>query len=166
MGYLIFKKEGKTIMYSQYSNQPVSDPEYMTLLGTALYVFNANNAFIIENMLNVSNHRDWWHLIDQESGNIDSMIQSRHYSSAFNEHNEILSLFHDLVLRRNRIIHSFPVTSYEESDDPDGQILRTKEKVEAGNNQFTIDKDFLLKFIKDNDKLSRLLNDLRNHLSE
>lgn len=153
-------------MRSKYSNQPVSDPEYMTLLGTALYVFNANNAFIIENMLNVSDFQDWWHLVDQQSGNIESMIHGRHYSLAFNEHDEIPHLFHDLVLRRNRIIHSFPVTSHKESDDPDGQILRTKEKIEAGNNQFTITKDFLLKFIKDNDKLSQLLNDLRNHLSE
>ena len=153
-------------MRSQYSNQPVSDPEYMTLLGTTLYVFNANNAFIIENMLNISDYRDWWYLIDQESGTINSMIQGKHYSSAFNGHDEILYLFHDLVLRRNRIIHSFPITSYKESDDPDGQILRTKEKIKNGNNQFTITKNFLLNFIKDNDKLSQLLNDLRNHLSK
>lgn len=153
-------------MRSQYSNQPVSDPEYMTLLGTALYVFNANNAFIIENMLNISDYRDWWYLIDQESGTINSMIQGKHYSSTFNGHDEILYLFHDLVLRRNRIIHSFPITSYKESDDPDGQILRTKEKIKNGNNQFTITKNFLLNFIKDNDKLSQLLNDLRNHLSK
>ena len=153
-------------MRSQYSNQPVSDPEYMTLLGTALYVFNANNAFIIENMLNISDYRDWWYLIDQESGTINSMIQGKHYSSAFNGHDEILYLFHDLVLRRNRIIHSFPITSYKESDDPDGQILRTKEKIKNGNNQFTITKNFLLNFIKDNDNLSQLLNDLRNHLSK
>lgn len=153
-------------MRSQYSNQPVSDPEYMTLLGTALYVFNANNAFIIENMLNISDYRDWWHLIDQESGTIDSMIQGKHYSSVFNEHDEILRLFHDLVLRRNRIIHSFPITSYKESDDPDGQILHTKEKIEAGNKQFTINKNFLLNFIKDNERLCQLLDNLRNHLSE
>lgn len=153
-------------MRSQYSNQPVSDPEYMTLLGTALYVFNANNAFIIENMLNISDYRDWWHLIDQESGTIDSMIQGKHYSSVFNEHDEILRLFHDLVLRRNRIIHSFPITSYKESDDPDGQILHTKEKIEAGNKQFTINKHFLLNFIKDNERLCQLLDNLRNHLSE
>lgn len=153
-------------MRSQYSNQPVSDPEYMTLLGTALYVFNANNAFIIENMLNISDYRDWWHLIDQESGTIDSIIQGKHYSSVFNEHDEILRLFHDLVLRRNRIIHSFPITSYKESDDPDGQILHTKEKIEAGNKQFTINKNFLLNFIKDNERLCQLLDNLRNHLSE
>lgn len=150
-------------MRSQYTSQPVSDPEYMTLLGTALYVFNSNNAFIIENMLNVSNYRDWWHLIDQESGIIDAMLRGKHYST-FKEHEEILRLFHDLVLRRNRIIHSFPITSYKESDDPDGQILYTKEKIEAGNNQFTITKNFLLNFIKDNNRLSQLLNDLRNRL--
>lgn len=85
-------------MRSQYSNQPVSDPEYMTLLGTTLYVFNANNAFIIENMLNISDYRDWWYLIDQESGTINSMIQGKHYSSAFNGHDEILYLFHEDVI--------------------------------------------------------------------
>lgn len=153
-------------MYSKYSNQAVSDQEYMTLLGTALYVFNSNNSFIVENMLNISNYCDWWHLIDQESGIIDSMIQGKHYSYAFKGHDEILQLFHDLVLRRNRIIHSFPITSYKESDDPDGQILRTKAKVKSGNDQFTITKAFLLRFIKDNDKLSHLLDALRDDLSK
>lgn len=56
-------------------------------------------------------------------------------------------LFVEIVEKRNRIIHSFSITS------PDGeQILATKTKVKDGNIQFEITEEFLMNFIKKNEK--------------
>lgn len=38
-------------MYESYTRQSLGSKEYRELLGTAQMVFNANNAFIIENIL-------------------------------------------------------------------------------------------------------------------
>lgn len=39
-------------MYENYTRQALPSKTYRELLGTALCVFNSNNAFIIENVLN------------------------------------------------------------------------------------------------------------------
>ena len=38
-------------MYEDYTRQSLPSKEYRELLGSALCVFNSNNAFIIENIL-------------------------------------------------------------------------------------------------------------------
>ena len=38
-------------MYESYTRQSLPSKEYRELLGTAICVFNSNNAFIIENVL-------------------------------------------------------------------------------------------------------------------
>lgn len=40
-------------MHELYTKQSLPDKEYRALLGSALCVFNSNNAFIIENILRI-----------------------------------------------------------------------------------------------------------------
>jgi len=44
-------------MYEEYSKQALPSKKYRELLGSALCVFNSNNAFIIENILRVDNEK-------------------------------------------------------------------------------------------------------------
>lgn len=69
---------------------------------------------------------------------------------------DIEEIFSSLVETRNRIIHSFAIT-----DKSEGQILQTKEK--KTHKQFPITTDLLMKFIKDNDRLSSLLHEFRGN---
>lgn len=90
-------------------------------------------------------------------------MESKKYRHVFQKNElHIIELFYDLTIKRNRIVHSFPVTSYKYSDDPNGQILYTKEK--NSDKQFPIAKEYLIDFIKDNSKLSKLLHNLRDNL--
>lgn len=152
-------------MKNPYTIQALPNKEYLELVGTAMYSFDSNNAFIIENLLYISDYHDWWELIDQESGSIQSIMESKKYRHAFQKNDQyIIELFHDLTIKRNRIVHSFPVTSYKDSDDPSGQILYTKEK--DSDKQFPITKEYLIDFIRDNSKLSQLLYNLRDNLEK
>ena len=47
-------------MYESYTRQSLPPESYRELLGTALCVFNSNNAFVIENFLNEP-VEDTWH---------------------------------------------------------------------------------------------------------
>lgn len=57
-------------MKNPYTIQSLPDKEYLGLVGIAMYSFDSNNAFIIENLLYISDYHDWWSLIDKESGNL------------------------------------------------------------------------------------------------
>ena len=39
------------VMYEKYSRQALPEKDYRELLGTAICVFNSNNAFVIENII-------------------------------------------------------------------------------------------------------------------
>ena len=56
-------------MYESYTRQSLPTKQYRELLGSAICVFNSNNAFIIENILKCDDldKYDWYHLIDLES---------------------------------------------------------------------------------------------------
>lgn len=150
------KEEGK--MYESYTRQALPPKEYRELLGTALCVFNSNNAFIIENILHTDKvNYNWYELIDKESGKLNKVIVA---TIAVNGGQAIADLFSDLVERRNRIIHSFQITNNDGE-----QILATKTKVKDGNKQFIITKKYLMQFIKDNEKLSLLLYDYRKSVA-
>lgn len=132
--------------------------EYRELLGTALCVFNSNNSFIIENILHTDKvNYNWYELIDKESGKLNKVIVA---TIVLNGGQAIADLFSDLVERRNRIIHSFQITNNDGE-----QILATKTKVKDGNKQFIITKEYLMQFIKDNEKLSSLLYDYRKSVA-
>lgn len=140
-------------MYENYTKQALPEREYRELLGSAICVFNSNNAFMIENILRTEGTvYDWRSLIDLESGRIKPKIKKAitgEYGSVIEE------LFSRIIQKRNRIIHSFQITH-------DGkQMLATKEQEKDGGRQFLISEDFLFEFINDNEKLSSILHEYR-----
>lgn len=143
-------------MCESYTRQALPSKKYRELLGSAVCVFNSNNAFVIENVLHTNNKDfNWYRLIDKESGKLVDDIKRTITNVAGVD---IEDLFSELVEMRNRIIHSFQVT-YEGE-----QVLATKTKVNKGNKQFIITEEYLLDFIKKNERLSYLLNDYRKRL--
>lgn len=139
-------------MYERYTRQCLPEKEYRELLGSALVVFNSNNAFVIENILKCdSNNYNWHDLIDRESGALSNVIKD---TITKHSNTKIACQFNKVVAKRNRIVHSFCIT------DIDGNCrLATKDKK---GNQFIIDEDFLMTFIQDNQLLSDLLYLFRN----
>jgi hypothetical protein len=143
-------------MYENYTKQALPDRNYRQLLGTALCVFNANNSFIIENVLNNDDEKlyNWFNLIEQTSGNLSQPIKK---TITKKSDTQITILFSDLVTKRNRIVHSFQIT---DKNNGDKQILSTKN---SKDKQYRITEDFLLDFIEENDKLSDLLHEFRGY---
>lgn len=141
-------------MYENYTRQALPSKTYRELLGTALCVFNSNNAFIIENVLNttIDSFLSWHSLIDKESGQLTPIIKQ-----TINDDN-ISQLFAQIIKMRNRIIHSYQITGPKNE-----QILCTKVKA-PDNKQFVITVDYLMKFIKENEKLSTLLHAYRKDI--
>ena len=141
-------------MYENYTRQALPSKTYRELLGTALCVFNSNNAFIIENVLNtkIDSFLSWHSLIDKESGQLTPIIKQ-----TINDDN-ISQLFAQIIKMRNRIIHSYQITGPKNE-----QILCTKVKA-PDNKQFIITVDYLMKFIKENEKLSTLLHAYRKDI--
>ena len=70
----------------------------------------------------------------------------------------IEDLFMEIVNMRNRIIHGFRVTSVKGE-----QVLATKTLRKDGNIQFEITEDYLMEFIKKNQRLSDLLYSYRGY---
>lgn len=140
-------------MYEGYTRQSLPDKQYREMLGTALCVFNSNNAFVIENILHTDPiNYNWYDLIDNESGNLTKYIIK---TISINDP-QIAQKFQEIVEMRNRIIHSFQIT------DKDGeQRLATKTKAKDGNRQFVITEQYLMDFIKKNETLSLMLYDYR-----
>ena len=141
-------------MYESYTRQSLPAKEYRELLGTALCVFNSNNGFIIENIIKTNTLFDWYELIDKESGCLRTIISET--ISKESGTTEIEDLFLKIVNMRNRIIHSFRITSKSGE-----QVLATKKRKKEGNIQFEITKEYLMDFIKKNEKLSDLLHQYR-----
>ena len=141
-------------MYESYTRQSLPAKEYRELLGTALCVFNSNNGFIIENIIKTNTLFDWYELIDKESGCLRTIISET--ISKESGTTGIEDLFLKIVNMRNRIIHSFRITSKSGE-----QVLATKKRKKEGNIQFEITKEYLMDFIKKNEKLSDLLHQYR-----
>lgn len=150
----IFDKREVNVMYETYTRQALPSKEYRELLGSALCVFNSNNAFIIENVLRSDDHNqyDWYRLIDLESGKLKEPIKN---TITEKSDENIANLFNELVTMRNRIVHSFQVTCCDE------QKLATK--VKGSGEQFVITEDYLMKFIKKNEQLSTALHCFRGY---
>lgn len=141
-------------MYEKYSRQALPTRKYRELLGSALCVFNANNSFIIENILHIDKEKyNWYNLIDKTSGSLKNIVKNaiKKYDS------DICLLFEDLIEKRNRIVHSFQITYHNE------QILATKDKE---NKQYIISEEFLLSFIRDNEMLCDRLYKLKQKIEE
>lgn len=139
-------------MYEEYSRQALPPKRYRELLGSAICVFNSNNQFIIENILKIDDSKyNWYELIDKTSGQLSNAIKD---TVTKNSDTKIADLFSLLVLKRNRIIHSFQATVNDE------QILATKTK---NNDQFIITEVYLLEFIKENENLQSMLYKFRGY---
>ena len=143
-------------MYEKYTNQSLPTKEYRELLGSALCVFSSNNGFMIENIIKTDASMDWYELIDKVSGELRSIISDTISSKSGST--EIEELFMDIVRMRNRIIHGFRITSSNGE-----QVLATKTKKEYGNIQCEITEEYLMDFIKKNERLSNLLHDDRGY---
>ena len=142
-------------MYENYTRQSLPTKKYRELLGTSIYVFNSNNAFMIENILRFddSQKKNWYQLIDLESGKLKDSI-NKSITSKYGD--EIQNLFTEIVDQRNRIIHGFGITNHSGE-----QVLATKEKIKDGNKQFEITEEYLMNFIKLNEELAIKLHQLR-----
>jgi hypothetical protein len=139
-------------MYEEYSRQALPSKQYRELLGSAISVFNSNNQFVIENILNIDNANfNWYDLIDRTSERLNESIKN---TITANSNSDIAEIFKNLVNKRNRIIHSFQITYKDE------QILATKDRE---HNQFVITPEYLLEFIKENELLSIKLHEFRGH---
>lgn len=145
-------------MYEEYTRQALPSRKYRELLGSAICVFNSNNAFMIENILKDANiQTTWYQFIDKESGELKSFLQKR-LNGEGKLGEETSALFEEVVEMRNRIIHSFQIT-----DENKHQILATKEKENRGGRQFRITEAYLHDFIKINEDLSTKLRALRGY---
>lgn len=141
-------------MYEAYTRQSLPSKKYRELLGSALCVFNSNNSFMIENIIRIDSANDWYELIDKVSGKLRDKISTTISINSGNT--DIEDLFMEIVEMRNRIIHSFQITS------PSGeQVLATKTSKKDGNIQFEITETYLMEFIKMNEELSTLLHSYR-----
>lgn len=142
-------------MYETYTRQSLPTKAYRELLGTALCVFNSNNAFVIENYLNEEPDGSWYQLIDKTSGGVYKKVKDKFLECGAETS---LKLFELAIKKRDRIVHSFRIT------DSDGeQMLATKDK-DTGE-QFVITDEYLINFIKLNQKLSDELNTFRSRRS-
>lgn len=149
-------------MYEKYSRQALPSRKYRELLGSAICVFNSNNSFIIENILNhdETNEYNWHQLIDNTSGQLQEPVKN---TITKNSNIGIAKKFNEIIEIRNRIMHSFQVTASAESnisDDIDNQILATKY---LNGEQAYITYEFLYDFIKKNDALSSELHKFRGY---
>lgn len=149
-------------MYEKYSRQALPSRKYRELLGSAICVFNSNNSFIIENILNhdETNEYNWHQLIDNTSGQLQEPVKN---TITKNSNTGIAKKFNEIIEIRNRIMHSFQVTDSAESnisDDIDNQILATKY---LNGEQAYITYEFLYDFIKKNDALSSELHKFRGY---
>ncbi len=144
-------------MYESYTRQSLPEKHYRELLGSALSVFNDNNAFIVHTILRCDdlNKYDWNHLIDLESGKLKGSV---HKTITAKCGDKIEALFTRLVVMRNRIIHSYGITNKSGK-----HVLATKERVNEGNKQFEITEEYLLEFIKLNEQLCNQLHNLRGY---
>lgn len=87
-----------------------------------------------------------------------AVIYGKHCCDLKTDSFNIEDLFLEVVNMRNRIIHGFRITS-----NSGEQILATKTRKKDGNIQFEITNEYLIDFIKKNEKLSNLLHQYRGY---
>ncbi|PAT01052.1 hypothetical protein CI105_08535 [Candidatus Izimaplasma bacterium ZiA1] len=128
--------------------------EYLLLLGISISIFSSNYSFLIENILRNDTQQlyNWHDLVDV---NRMKKIYSAVQKTIPQEHvEEIIELLREIINLRNRIVHSFRITS-----STNEQILATKNP--DTQQQYEINEEFLKAFIDFNNQLSDRLHDLR-----
>lgn len=141
-------------MSELYTRQALPSRYYRELLGSALCVFNSNNAFVIENILkhDINEEYSQVELFNKTSGELSQPIKetiTKHSNS------KITRLFSEVIDMRNRIIHSYQITNSKNE-----QVLAT---VTKKGEKFEITDNYLYDFLIKNEKLSDMLHDFRGH---
>lgn len=140
---------------SNLTHQSLTDNEMLSLLGISLWVFSSNCSFIIE-MIDKEHHNNseisWYDFLGLCAGDIKNpnKIEGLNLIRQILG-NKVYRLFNSLRVRRNQIMHSFPT-----GEKPDGYYVSIYRK-EADSQDVVINKEYLEKFIKDNDELSSLI---------
>lgn len=113
---------------------------------------------MIEIILRISGEKNgsWFQLMDETSGSLGKIVRKVIEPKCGSE---IPDLFSNLVDDRNRIAHSFQITG-----EHGEQLLATKKRENEGGGQFVVTEDFLIDFIKKNERLSSLLHECRGAL--
>ena len=140
-------------MYESYTRQSLPDRVYRELLGTAVCVFNSNTGLIIEIILLLDSGCSWSRLIDKSAEQLQRDINKNIGSINI----AICQQYRELTKKRNRILHSYRITSKDNK-----QLLCTKNR-DSGE-QFYITSQYLLDFIKENDDFSLKLDAFRKEL--
>lgn len=137
------------------TRQALPKDDYLKLVGTAICVFNQNFGFIIENILHYNLDDNWYELVDCTSLQRQLVFEINEMCVKYNR-NDISDLYKKLATQRNRLCHSLQCTFNNE------QILFTKTKIKEGNSQTYLDREWLYRFIKDNEELNCNLYELRD----
>lgn len=156
-------------MYEKYSRQPVPSRKYREILGAALYIFNSNYDFLVEDILHIkeklqlNDKIDWWNLMNLEAGKLKQKLQQdpafTPYKKVLKHHPELMQEFNYLKNTRNRIVHGFTATSNHNSQVPALYSLNPKTK-----EQEEITEEYLLNFIKMNESFNLKLYTFRDEI--
>ena len=135
---------------------PLPDENYTELLGSALYAYNYNYKFVIDNIVDSKDSDKDWYELNSRNSKKNSVSRELLKIVDNDINNPIYNSFISLRIIRDRIIHSLPCTS------KDGvQILNT---INSKKEQYYISKDLLIDFIKKNEELTDLLYKFRDKL--
>ena len=140
------------------TRQSLPNSEYTYLLGACVWVHNSNMQFIKElickEYMRDTNDVSWFELIcgmsDGQLLNYKNAIKTKTTEEIYNKINHIIEM-------RNWIFHSTP--SGEIKDNTPIAIYRNDSK--KINKEITL--DFMKKFIKENEELSSLIYQERDH---
>ncbi|MGE4572452.1 MAG: hypothetical protein AB7E09_06895 [Candidatus Izemoplasmatales bacterium] len=130
--------------------------EYLLLLGISISVFSSNYSFLIENILKNDTEQSFnWHdLVDENK--MKKIYKAINDTITPIKGASIIDTFKEIIVMRNRIIHSFRITSKSGE-----QVLATKDP--DNQKQFEVSKEYLKDFIQLNNKFSDLLHELRGY---
>lgn len=132
------------------------EEEYTELLGSALYAFDCNFSFVIENIINSHKSNKDWYVLNGRASKDNDVSKELLKILDGDKDNRIYKTFRDLISSRNRIVHSFPCTTKDNK-----QMLRT---LNDKKEQYYISKEYLLDFIKKNEEFCNLLYDFREEI--
>jgi len=137
-------------MYEAYTRQALPSKQYRELLGSAICVFNANNAFVIENILciDTESRYNWYDLIDMTSGKLKGPMAKTITKKAGSD---IAELFTNLVKKGIGLFTAFKLRIRMGIND----LLQKNNNI-----QYVTAEEYLLGFIRDNQVLCSALHKL------
>lgn len=141
---------------------PMQD-EYVNLLGKAVYSFAYYEGTIVDilSYLDVNFRQRYYREWALTAGNLKNKFKEilNNQQKYILELNQCLNDFSDLIDKRNRLIHSHPIT-----DKEDGQILNYQADVKKSIHDFKWKKDEVIEFIKEINDRERVASELLEKL--